>query len=278
MQILLDNNLITVCSLALRSFRNFFIFFFLNFSLTSPSSKLSRPSREIRPVKKRGEGVRFRLFIILIWVTLQLKPPNVPIGRVGPFIPPKILIPLRLLALATVLRWAHKLNFHSQAFVEKKISGNDLEEAEKSWTGNLIFFSILFWQDVWTYQAVGIPMFRIFTINHRGELRHELTNTFKSSWVFWLVKYFFSFWWYPIWFSYTMNFLFSYLSMSQIADQLFPVRSKQTVAEEFSEFNYWREPIFEIEDLPLTKWLTLPMWIYVFLLFVSSFFVSVNVF
>ncbi|KAK7576591.1 hypothetical protein V9T40_012877 [Parthenolecanium corni] len=79
--------------------------------------------------------------------------------------------------------------------------------------------------DVWTYQAVGIPMFRIFTINHRGELRHELTNTFKSS----------------------------YLSMSQIADQLFPVRSKQTLAEEFSEFNYWREPILEIEDLPLTK-------------------------
>lgn len=47
--------------------------------------------------------------------------------------------------------------------------------------------------------------------------------------------------------------MFRYLSMSQIADQLFPVRSKQTLAEEFSEFNYWREPILEIEDLPLTK-------------------------
>lgn len=37
--------------------------------------------------------------------------------------------------------------------------------------------------------------------------------------------------------------------MSQIADQLFPVRSKQTLAEEFSEFNYWRDPIFDVDEL-----------------------------
>jgi len=35
--------------------------------------------------------------------------------------------------------------------------------------------------DVWAYRAVGIPIFRIFTINHRGELKHELTQTFQSS-------------------------------------------------------------------------------------------------
>uniref|UniRef100_A0A1B6DRR3 LNS2/PITP domain-containing protein n=3 Tax=Clastoptera arizonana TaxID=38151 RepID=A0A1B6DRR3_9HEMI len=35
--------------------------------------------------------------------------------------------------------------------------------------------------DVWAYQAVGIPIFRIFTINHRGELKHEMTQTFQSS-------------------------------------------------------------------------------------------------
>merc|ERR1712223_1954995 len=35
--------------------------------------------------------------------------------------------------------------------------------------------------DVWAYQAVGIPMSRIFTINPRGELRHELTNAFQTS-------------------------------------------------------------------------------------------------
>ncbi|KAG7199497.1 hypothetical protein KM043_014116 [Ampulex compressa] len=35
--------------------------------------------------------------------------------------------------------------------------------------------------DVWAYRAVGIPTMRIFTINHRGELKHELTQTFQSS-------------------------------------------------------------------------------------------------
>ncbi|XP_066901031.1 phosphatidate phosphatase LPIN3 isoform X2 [Halyomorpha halys] len=37
--------------------------------------------------------------------------------------------------------------------------------------------------DVWAYQAVGIPIFRIFTINHRGELKHELTETFQSTYI-----------------------------------------------------------------------------------------------
>lgn len=41
--------------------------------------------------------------------------------------------------------------------------------------------------------------------------------------------------------------------MSQIADQLFPVRSKQTPAEEFSEFNYWRDPIQDIDDFLPTE-------------------------
>ncbi|KAK5647461.1 hypothetical protein RI129_002353 [Pyrocoelia pectoralis] len=35
--------------------------------------------------------------------------------------------------------------------------------------------------DVWAYRAVGIPIVRIFTINHKGELKHELTQTFQSS-------------------------------------------------------------------------------------------------
>lgn len=36
-------------------------------------------------------------------------------------------------------------------------------------------------QDVWAYRAVGIPIMRIFTINPKGELKHELTQTFQSS-------------------------------------------------------------------------------------------------
>ncbi|XP_073813660.1 phosphatidate phosphatase LPIN isoform X1 [Musca autumnalis] len=35
--------------------------------------------------------------------------------------------------------------------------------------------------DVWAYRAVGIPIKRIFTINTKGELKHELTQTFQSS-------------------------------------------------------------------------------------------------
>ncbi|XP_049819413.1 phosphatidate phosphatase LPIN3 isoform X2 [Aethina tumida] len=35
--------------------------------------------------------------------------------------------------------------------------------------------------DVWAYRAVGIPIVRIFTINPKGELKHELTQTFQSS-------------------------------------------------------------------------------------------------
>lgn len=35
--------------------------------------------------------------------------------------------------------------------------------------------------DVWAYRAVGIPISRIFTINTKGELKHELTQTFQST-------------------------------------------------------------------------------------------------
>ena len=36
-------------------------------------------------------------------------------------------------------------------------------------------------QDVWAYRAVGIPISRIFTVNHRGELKLELMHVFQSS-------------------------------------------------------------------------------------------------
>ncbi|KAJ8669134.1 hypothetical protein QAD02_000393 [Eretmocerus hayati] len=71
--------------------------------------------------------------------------------------------------------------------------------------------------DVWAYRAVGIPTTRIFTINHRGELKHELTQTFQSS----------------------------YSNMSYIVDHLFPAL-REDAAEEFSNFSYWREPIQDL--------------------------------
>ncbi|XP_015587239.1 phosphatidate phosphatase LPIN3 isoform X2 [Cephus cinctus] len=74
--------------------------------------------------------------------------------------------------------------------------------------------------DVWAYRAVGIPIMRIFTINHRGELKHELTQTFQSS----------------------------YSNMSFIVDHLFPPL-REDAADEFSNFAYWREPIQDVPKL-----------------------------
>ncbi|XP_065167971.1 phosphatidate phosphatase LPIN2 isoform X3 [Atheta coriaria] len=74
--------------------------------------------------------------------------------------------------------------------------------------------------DVWAYTAVGIPIVRIFTINSKGELKHELTQTFQSS----------------------------YANMSVIVDQLFPhVRDP---ANDYSTFIYWRAPMPIVDDLP----------------------------
>ncbi|XP_076639284.1 phosphatidate phosphatase LPIN [Colletes latitarsis] len=74
--------------------------------------------------------------------------------------------------------------------------------------------------DVWAYRAVGIPTMRIFTINHRGELKHELTQTFQSS----------------------------YSNMSYLVDHLFPAW-REDAADEFSHFVYWREPVLSLEEL-----------------------------
>ncbi|XP_078039608.1 phosphatidate phosphatase LPIN isoform X1 [Augochlora pura] len=74
--------------------------------------------------------------------------------------------------------------------------------------------------DVWAYRAVGIPTMRIFTINHKGELKHELTQTFQSS----------------------------YLNMSCIVDHLFPPW-RVDAFDEFSNFAYWRDPIPELASL-----------------------------
>jgi phosphatidate phosphatase LPIN len=45
----------------------------------------------------------------------------------------------------------------------------------------VLTLNFLFRQDVWAYRAVGIPIMRIYTINPRGELKHELTQTFQST-------------------------------------------------------------------------------------------------
>ncbi|KAL4716053.1 hypothetical protein ACJJTC_002818 [Scirpophaga incertulas] len=74
--------------------------------------------------------------------------------------------------------------------------------------------------DVCAYQAVGIPIVRIFTINYKGELKHELTQTFQST----------------------------YSHMSVLVDQVFPPTLCEP-SDEFSHTVYWREPL-PIVDLP----------------------------
>lgn len=74
-------------------------------------------------------------------------------------------------------------------------------------------------QDVWAYRAVGIPIIRIFTINPKGELKHELNKTFQSS----------------------------YRNMAYIVDQLFPPVNYKEESVEFSNFNYWRDPVLDID-------------------------------
>ncbi|XP_047984856.1 phosphatidate phosphatase LPIN2 isoform X2 [Leguminivora glycinivorella] len=75
--------------------------------------------------------------------------------------------------------------------------------------------------DVCAYQAVGIPIVRIFTINYKGELKHELTQTFQST----------------------------YSHMSVLVDQVFPPAQCEP-CDEFSQTVFWRDPLPAL-DVPL---------------------------
>ncbi|XP_077990514.1 phosphatidate phosphatase LPIN2-like [Glandiceps talaboti] len=78
--------------------------------------------------------------------------------------------------------------------------------------------------DVWAYRALAIPISRIFTINPRGEIKHELTQTFQTS----------------------------YSKLSDLVDHLFPPLHGRTsyeflAADEYSSFTYWRTPLPDVE-------------------------------
>ncbi|XP_059620146.1 phosphatidate phosphatase LPIN3 [Phlebotomus argentipes] len=84
--------------------------------------------------------------------------------------------------------------------------------------------------DVWAYRAVGIPIMRIFTINTKGELRHELTQTFQST----------------------------YCRLADIVDQLFPpIKENDFQSDEYSSFRYWREPLPDINFLDIMDGMSL---------------------
>lgn len=90
--------------------------------------------------------------------------------------------------------------------------------------------------DVWAYRAVEISIPRIFTINHKGELRHALTNTFQSS----------------------------YTSLVELAEYIFPpyktspsyVETQEEKAtrtfsttDGFTSFEFWRETMPELPGI-----------------------------
>lgn len=85
--------------------------------------------------------------------------------------------------------------------------------------------------DTWAYRAVGIPLTRVFTINHRGELKLELIQTFQSS----------------------------YTRLSDVVDHMFPplercntvnghLAPSFTASEEYSYFTFWRDPVAAISE------------------------------
>ena len=69
--------------------------------------------------------------------------------------------------------------------------------------------------DVVSYKAVGIPISRIFTINPQGELKHEVSRSFQSS----------------------------YSKLCEYVDLIFPPFKPQNahVKSEYDSFHYWRD-------------------------------------
>ncbi|MBN3282688.1 LPIN2 phosphatase, partial [Polyodon spathula] len=73
--------------------------------------------------------------------------------------------------------------------------------------------------DVYAYKQVGVPEYRIFTVNPKGELIQEKTKGNKSS----------------------------YLRLSEMVEHVFPLlsqgRSSLFDCPEFSHFSFWRDPV-----------------------------------
>ncbi|XP_038665117.1 phosphatidate phosphatase LPIN2 isoform X1 [Scyliorhinus canicula] len=81
--------------------------------------------------------------------------------------------------------------------------------------------------DVCAYQQVGVPDYRIFTVNPKGELIQEQTKGNKSS----------------------------YIRLSELVEHVFPLLSQEPcsafIYPEYSHFNYWRDllPNIRMEEL-----------------------------
>ncbi|GAN05473.1 hypothetical protein MAM1_0093c04944 [Mucor ambiguus] len=74
--------------------------------------------------------------------------------------------------------------------------------------------------DAISYRSVNVPSSRIFTIDAQGDVKLELVTGFKSS----------------------------YVHLNDLVDQIFPPIDK-TIQEEYSDYNFWKPPMPEI-DIP----------------------------
>ncbi|KAI9470521.1 MAG: Lipin/Ned1/Smp2-domain-containing protein [Benjaminiella poitrasii] len=72
--------------------------------------------------------------------------------------------------------------------------------------------------DAISYRSVNVPSSRIFTIDSQGDVKLELLAGFRSS----------------------------YIHLNDMVDQIFPPINK-TVQEEYSDYNFWKTPMPEIE-------------------------------
>ncbi|KAK4517456.1 uncharacterized protein ATC70_000793 [Mucor velutinosus] len=71
--------------------------------------------------------------------------------------------------------------------------------------------------DAISYRSVNVPSSRIFTIDAQGDVKLELVTGFKSS----------------------------YVHLNDLVDQIFPPIDK-TIQEEYSDYNFWKPPMPEI--------------------------------
>ncbi|KAG0171948.1 hypothetical protein DFQ28_011742 [Apophysomyces sp. BC1034] len=85
--------------------------------------------------------------------------------------------------------------------------------------------------DAVSYRSVDVPVSRIFTIDPYGDLKLELLQGFKSS----------------------------YVDLNDLVDQIFPPIKKNVIQEQFNDWNFWKAPLPEIDipeldtDLPPTS-------------------------
>jgi phosphatidate phosphatase LPIN len=74
--------------------------------------------------------------------------------------------------------------------------------------------------DAISYRSVNVPSSRIFTIDPQGDVKLELVTGFRST----------------------------YVHLNDLVDQIFPPINK-TIQEEYSDYNFWKAPLPEI-DIP----------------------------